>query len=281
MKKKLLTAAILTVTALALVVASVLGTIAYLTASQAVSNTFTVGKVAIDMWETQVTAEGAAVGENKVKTNSYHLTPGQEYLKNPTIEITDVSGGSEMYLFVKSRNGIRNIEEGNQEGAADSARLSMRQQMEANGWVQLVTSGDGKDIVWVYGTRDAQGVIRATPVDKTYRQKRFNPTASTKGTVVMNEEYSVAGQIELCHYFKVDAGLTDLSEHNSSMVDFVAFAIQASGFEYTATNNQGNELTKAIWTAIKDAHENATAIVDAKNPYTSANVDPYAPIEKQ
>ena len=58
MKKKLLTAMILTLAAVALVVATVFTTIAYLTASSAVSNTFTVGNVAITMFETKVDENG-------------------------------------------------------------------------------------------------------------------------------------------------------------------------------------------------------------------------------
>ena len=45
MKKKLITATLLTLTAIVLVVATVFTTIAYLTSSSAVTNTFTVGKV--------------------------------------------------------------------------------------------------------------------------------------------------------------------------------------------------------------------------------------------
>ena len=49
-------ALLLTFCAVLLVVASVLGTIAYLTANDKVTNTFTVGQVAINLDEAKVTA---------------------------------------------------------------------------------------------------------------------------------------------------------------------------------------------------------------------------------
>ena len=259
MKKKLLTAALLTVTALTLVVASVLGTIAYLTASSAVSNTFTVGNVAIDMWETKVDENGEPVDPAATtKANVYKLVPGEKYMKDPTIEVKSTLNGEDMYLFVKSQNGIRNIEEGNQSEPVAGALPSMRQQMEENGWVQLLTSGDGKQIVWVYGTRDDTGKITPVPVNAKYEQTRFDNTTGPKG------------QIQLCQFFKIDSRYSDLSEHNSSMVDFTAFAIQISGINSA----------KEGWEAVKAAHENATAIVNPKNPYDADATDPYEEIAK-
>ena len=54
-------ALLLTFCAVLLVVASVLGTIAYLTANDKVTNTFTVGQVAINLDEAKVTEDGKAV----------------------------------------------------------------------------------------------------------------------------------------------------------------------------------------------------------------------------
>ncbi len=270
MKKKLLTAALLTVTALTLVVASVLGTIAYLTASSAVSNTFTVGNVAIDMWETKVDEDGTPVNPAATtKANVYKLVPGEKYMKDPTIEVKSTLNGEKMYLFVKSQNGIRNIEEGNHAAPVSDALPSMRQQMEKNGWVQLLTSGDGKQIVWVYGTRNDQGVITPVAVDATYQQDRFVMAKQEGAAPTFSTEKGPAGQIQLCQFFKIDSRYSDLSEHNSSMVDFTAFAIQISGIDSAADG----------WEAVKAAHENATAIVNPKNPYDD-DADPYEEIPK-
>lgn len=271
MKKNLLTAVALVASVIVLVVGSVFGTIAYLTASSAVSNTFTVGSVAITMWESKVDSNGVitnATNPEKVHTNSYHLVPGGIYMKNPTIEITSSLEGDDMFLYVKSRNGIRNIEEGNQtENPEPNAALSMRQQMEKNGWVQLLVSEDGKDIVWVYGTRDDNGVITPTPINKNHKQTRLQvATQIVNGKITeinvsnpVEVAESEAGKIQLCSFFKVDKRFTNLAEHNSSFVDFVAFAIQTSGIDSAS----------AGWKALKSAHENATAIINPVNPYNN------------
>ena len=72
---------LLTVCALALVVASVFGTLAYLTSEDTVTNTFTVGKVAINLDEALANPDGTLVdnGVTRVKENSYKLLPVHTY----------------------------------------------------------------------------------------------------------------------------------------------------------------------------------------------------------
>ncbi len=72
---------------------SIYGTLAYLTDSDTVVNTFTVGNVDITVDETEVTPDGEPTGEdNRVESNNYHLMPGHTYVKDPT---TTVHAGSE------------------------------------------------------------------------------------------------------------------------------------------------------------------------------------------
>jgi predicted ribosomally synthesized peptide with SipW-like signal peptide len=105
MKKKFWSAIVLTLAAVALVVSSVLVTVAYLTASSGVSNVFTVGNVSITMFETKVDADGEPVKPyTEVDANSYHLMPGKTYTKDPTIRITSKLEHDSMFLFVKSNN---------------------------------------------------------------------------------------------------------------------------------------------------------------------------------
>ena len=77
------------VCALMLVVGSVMGTLAYLTSVDSAVNTFTVGKVAITLDEAAVKQDGTFVTnhENRVKANTYHLLPGHEYHKDPTVTV--------------------------------------------------------------------------------------------------------------------------------------------------------------------------------------------------
>lgn len=79
--------------ALLLVAASVFGTMAYLTSTDTVTNTFTVGKVKITLDEAKVDADGKPVTPaERVKGNSYKLLPGHTYTKDPTVT---VEAGSE------------------------------------------------------------------------------------------------------------------------------------------------------------------------------------------
>ena len=86
-------ALLLSLCAVLLVVASVMGTMAYLTSSDTVTNTFTVGKVQITLDEAAVNLDGTPIeGAARVKQNSYKLLPGLTYTKDPTVT---VKAGSE------------------------------------------------------------------------------------------------------------------------------------------------------------------------------------------
>ena len=83
--------------ALLLVAASVFGTMAYLTSTDEVKNTFTVGKVNIKLDEAKVNADGTPVeGADRVKENSYKLLPGHTYTKDPTVTV--LSGSESSYI---------------------------------------------------------------------------------------------------------------------------------------------------------------------------------------
>ena len=121
-------ALLLALCAVSLVTASVFGTMAYLTDNKKVTNTFTVGSVAITMDETDVDGNAGRDTEN-----SYKLLPGQTYTKDPIIHVDPTS--EECFLFVKVENEIANIE-------ADGSKVAS--QMAEKGW-KLV-----KDNVYVY-----------------------------------------------------------------------------------------------------------------------------------
>lgn len=93
-------ALLLTLCAVLLVAASVLGTMAYLTSTDTVTNTFTVGKVEIKLDEAKVNADGIPVeGADRVTANSYKLMPGTTYTKDPTVTVK--AGSEESYVRMK------------------------------------------------------------------------------------------------------------------------------------------------------------------------------------
>mgnify|MGYP002795392240 CR=1 FL=1 len=111
MKAKTKTKALLmSLCAVLLVAASVLGTMAYLTDSKDVKNTFTVGNVSIKLDEAKVNADGKAIDKEgnvvtdlakaeRVAENSYKLLPGHEYTKDPTVTVNTPS--VESYVRMK------------------------------------------------------------------------------------------------------------------------------------------------------------------------------------
>lgn len=120
-------ALLLALCAVALVVTTVFSTMAYLTSNDSVTNTFTVGKVAITLDEAKANPDGTLVpNADRVQANSYKLLPGHSYAKDPTVHVA--ADSENCYLYVKVENGINTIE--------DTAN-PIAAQMETNGWKLL------------------------------------------------------------------------------------------------------------------------------------------------
>ena len=108
--KKTSKALLLTICAVLLVAASVMGTMAYLTSTDKVQNTFTVGKVAIKLDEAKVGTDGTPVeGADRVKENGYKLLPGHTYIKDPTVTVLKDSVESYVRLKVTFNNAAEII----------------------------------------------------------------------------------------------------------------------------------------------------------------------------
>ena len=91
--------------AVLLVGASVMGTLAYLTSQDAATNTFTVGKVEIELKEYKVDAQTGIKSETEVDNlEDLELVPGREIQKNPFIKVSDDS--ETCWLFVKIENNL-------------------------------------------------------------------------------------------------------------------------------------------------------------------------------
>ena len=94
-------ALLLSLCAVLLVVASVMGTMAYLTSTDKVENTFTVGSVSIKLDEAKANTDGTLVeGADRVKANSYKLLPGHTYNKDPMVTVLDGSESSYIKMTV-------------------------------------------------------------------------------------------------------------------------------------------------------------------------------------
>ena len=123
-----------------LLIASALGTVAYLTEQETVTNTFSVGQVKITMNEgsegthrMRARSTGAPVDEN-----DHILMPGHTYTKDHTIHVDAVSEDS--YIFVKVENGIASYEAAS--SAEEGGYRTIADQIKANGWTALESAAD-------------------------------------------------------------------------------------------------------------------------------------------
>lgn len=105
-------ALLMTMCAILLVVGSVMGTIAYLTDTEAVTNTFSVGSVGLKLDEADVNEMGQPLKDDVVVEKvvdadrwqpttgdieqKYHLLPGHTYVKDPTVTVD--AGSEESYV---------------------------------------------------------------------------------------------------------------------------------------------------------------------------------------
>ena len=196
-------ALLLALCAVLLVAASVLGTLAYLTSQAEVTNTFTVGSVAITLDEKDVdndsnTEDNVTVeGVIRDKANSYKLLPGHSYTKDPIIHVDPTS--ENCYLFVKVVNEIADIEDAE----------TVATQMANNGWAAV----DGVANTYVYiGTAEGASV----------------PLAVSGGSnITVFETFKIKGSVTN----------TELANYIGKTITVTAYAVQMDGFE---TENAAN-----------------------------------------
>lgn len=133
-------ALLLILCAMLLLIASALGTVAYLTVQDTVTNTFSVGKVDATLIEgsagkrsMRARSTGAPVDEN-----DHILMPGHTYTKDHTIHVDAVSEDS--YIFVKVENGIASYEAAS--SAEEGGYRTIADQITDNGWTALESAAD-------------------------------------------------------------------------------------------------------------------------------------------
>ena len=204
MKKNNLTKALLLMLgAVALVCVSVFSTIAYLSESAAVSNTFTVGNVSIEMFESPVGTDGQIADEaytNGTKKkdsdgNSYHLVPGKTFDKDPSVYVK--ADSEDCYIFIKVRNQIRPIEYGYnlpQNEVAPRGKETMRKQVKDAGWKEIYKISADESLYVYTGTADLTKGTQNT--DDDYFAGVVEK-ATTERRIDLFETFTVAEQADI------------------------------------------------------------------------------------
>ena len=229
MKKKLMT-----VLALVLVIAmSVAGTYAYLTSQDTVTNTFTVGNVAITLDEAEVDANGNVVSNDRVDANSYKLLPGHKYTKDPTIH---VDANSED-CFIRAKVTLTNADK----WIAIAANY-------ADGKIENIIKGTDDNLWWVSGPQvNEDGTVTYTFVYKNEAKAESLKRVWQSGTD--------GNDLVLFNQIVIPEGLTneEIATVANTEITVVAEAIQADGFAESSNDA----------TAAAAAYSKAMAALDA------------------
>ena len=217
-------ALLMMLSAAALVVTTVFGTIAYFTDSEGVVNTFTVGQVHLGLDEADVKPDGTyetdAAGNklDRVLANVYHLIPGQTYVKDPTVHVT--AGSEDCYVFVTVDNQIADIEWND-----DDTYKSIKEQMNDKGWEELKDNGEtvvtGENELTVYVYYDSS------------KQSNVVSKSDTVTNLVVFEEFKIDGNNVISSDI-ADEELDNmfyLDDYSTKKIMVNAYAVQAAGFD--------------------------------------------------
>lgn len=238
MKAKTKTKALLmSLCAVLLVAASVLGTMAYLTDSKDVKNTFTVGNVTIKLDEAKVDEKGNLVKNqddtlaDRVTRNEYKLLPGHTYVKDPTVTVLTPSVESYVRMKVTFNNADKIIalctdpEFGGEVTGVENAFPLIRMvnfvKAKAAKWDGIIPDNmvDTEDML-----ANSKYFVKGTDNTLTYYFYYNGTVAARDGNVVLPT---------LFDSIKVPTWVTgdQLAKLNDFQINVVAEAIQADGFE--------------------------------------------------
>ena len=249
MKKKPL---IMLVCALMIVSSVAFGTIAYLTDRAGVTNRFTIGNVDIIVDETKVDKDGTpepnpdydpadpndpdAPYNRTMGENTYPLTPGKEYIKDPTMTVKAGSEEAYVRMVVTITNAA--------EIKAIFAELALQYPtVYAEGFVpeQHVTGWD--NAVWEYVGMTESAVLNTITLE--FRYPTAVAPADTADVVLppLFETLKVPGELTNEHLAKLENLVIDVEGH----------AIQTTGFADAAE----------AWAAF-DVQRTATGVTPAQ-----------------
>ena len=200
MKNRKLRKILLTIcSAMLLVCLSVSATVAYLTSSAEVKNTFTAGKVQIKLDEAKANTDGTLVeGADRVKANTYKLLPGHTYNKDPMVTV--LKGSESCYIKL-------------------NVVVTKSAELDAIG-VDLLTTFKGYDSVnWIYKGNTEDTTANTRTYEFWYKGTVAAPDADVALDALF-DQIVVPGTITNAQLATIE-GMT---------ITITAHAIQADGF---------------------------------------------------
>lgn len=212
--------------AVLLVAASVMGTMAYLTSTDEVTNTFTVGQVHIKLDEAKVGDDGKALTGSdaaRVKENSYNLMPGHTYDKDPAVTVLQGSEPSyiKMVVTVNKADELDKI-------FADHG-LSLTSVVTGYNSENWKLQGSG-------GEKDADGNRTYT----FYYKEKVSAKSSDNKLPALFTKIEIPGELTndemktLQYKHTTEGGKIVWGEEEKLSITVKAYAIQADGFDNEA-----------------------------------------------
>lgn len=196
-------ALLLTLCAVLLVAATIFGTMAYLTSTDTVTNTFTVGKVNIKLDEAKANSDGTLVeGAERVKENQYKLLPGHTYNKDPMVTV--LSGSESSYVKM-------------------TVTFSKANELDA------IFAPDGADMLKIFNGYNATNwIAKGNTKDETANTRTYEfwykeAVAAPNGDVALDalfDSITVPGEITGAQLATIEGMIITVN----------AYAIQADGF---------------------------------------------------
>ena len=196
--------------ALLLVSVTVGATVAYLTSTDEVVNTFTVGKVGLTLDELDVDNDTNTndnkeytdeEGEKTIrdKANAYKLIPGSTYTKDPTVHIA--ADSEDGVLFVEITNEILAIE----------GEKKIADQMTEKGWAPIA---EGSNVYY------------------------YNKVVKANDNIVVFDDFTIAGTVSK----------ETLATYTGKTVKVKAYLIQAEGFVAEGVTDVYSTVANTAWT---------------------------------
>ncbi len=191
-----------------------LATLAYFTDKDKVTNTFTVGKVEINLDEAKVDENGNATNIREEVGNEYHLIPGHVYDKDPTLTVLKDSEECyvRMLVTINEQADLNKIFE-----PAGGLELTTFFLGYNNDWelVKETKDGDTRTYEFRYKTTVAKNTEGNTKLDPLFEQ------------ITIPGEFTV-GEGENAVVYNI--GNAEMESIKDLTVTVVAHAIQADGF---------------------------------------------------
>ena len=202
------------------------GTLAYLTDTDNAKNVFTAGNVGLTLDEAKVEKDEngdfvSVTPAERVKEQTYHVFPGNDILKDPTVNLTETSEDAwiAIKLVIKCESEDHNLHEliGGVEGHLDLTKIASGGLMaQTTSWMTYHGMGGfGNENYFIY-----QDVSNADQNEWTMYIYMMQKTSAGHEPIVIFNKMHIPEAWDNA----------EMEIFNKSSIDITAYAVQADGF---------------------------------------------------